>query len=1624
MADERYNSLAVSFLFPNRFVNDPISFSPRPFSQSQLCTPISEIQRRGVTFRDFACIARNNGLNVLAKPGDTTSYAEFMKDIELSATSPDVHLVVSFSRKAMGCTGDGHFSPIGAYHRGEDKALVLDVARFKYPSYFASTKELYEAMKPVDKETGLSRGYFLLRRGTRKHAPLCKVAVHPSANRADLSTLLTRSVPSYLASLVPRTLEDVVRAVLAAIPDDYRFLVSMQAPGVDLAGGDEQRKGVLERHKRMVDELVEEARNNGMFQVVANVAGGGMMFNDRHGKGEGMDTAGDSTFTPQVEQAFCSHGAPQVCCSWCVDFSQGAYKEGNNRAYVGSAARDRRVALATIFMLASPRDMYQSLPAHLSDQLEEFRRSVETGGRGGRLLREEVTISGFKSYKNQTTLEEFDPGHNVIGDVTTPGAAFDRKSLLLGPFSLNLSALRVVGRNGSGKSNFFWAIRYVLGDAYQNMTKEERQQLLHEGAGNTTLNAYVEIVFDNSDGRFLGGKEEVILRRTIGMKKDDYHLDKKSVTRAEVNNLLESAGFSKANPFYIVPQGRVQALTNAKDSERLKVLKDVAGTRTYEERREASLKIMAETDLKRKKIDELIDGIQERLAELEEEKEELREFQDKDKERRALEFTIYQRELDELAAQLSQLDEERVRKSQESEGVQRGFALRDKRMIVIDREIRELNNQLALLSTEKAEIEGDKEEAIRSKASAEMVVKDLEAANSGNERQKAELNSEIKALDTKIGAKQREFEKVLPQYQSGLQKEQQLEAHVREVEVQRNALFEKRGRSEQFQTKNERDKWIKDEIAKIKRAAEEQGKQAKSLASDIVDTKKQIATLNEEIEETVTRMQGRKQRLAEIDRRVQVLKEERDGKTEERKNIWREAEKAKANQSSNKVEMEKAERDLMSMMDHNTRAGIKSVRQIAQRLKLSGVYGCLYELIELQDKYRIAVETVAGNSLFHVVVDTDATATRILEEMKRNPQSGRVTFIPLGQIRAREHRELPASKDSIPMMKRLTFDPKFQRAVEQVFGKAIVVPTLDVGAKYAKDEKLTAVTMDGDRAERKGALTGGYIDMRRSRLESAHSAKVYRVEYEKATRTVNESAEKAEVMSQEVVQLTNEINALELERRSLTGNTDPLAKEVSTKTNQERKLSERLEAQEKTHHEVEANLKQLQTQIVEYQKWLASPMTSKLSLEEQSKLEALNKDKEALEKQLLESQEARMNLEAQRNVLSIEIESFKDRRALVVGQLDRLQTGGDMSSAPGGGDLKSRKQELARYTKEVDTASAKLAAVEKEVERLSSLLAQKTNALEQEQAEYQNEERNLEKARNELKKFSGRRATLLARKEEWMKKLRDLGVPPDDALEIYQSTPSSKVGVHLNKRLATVREALKKFDHVNKKALDQYNNFTSQRDQLLERKEELDKSAEAIEDLIKVLDQRKDAAIERSFREVKQYFSEIFEKLEPKGRGELVMIAKGDDSQTQDMDEDEDETRDKSSVDRYVGIGIRVSFNSKRDEALMNEQLSGGQKSLVALALIFAIQRSDPAPFYLFDEIDANLDPMYRTAVANMIKELCTEGTAQFITTTFRPEQLQVANKFYGVTFINKVSSIQLITKEDAVNFVEQEQAV
>ncbi|GAO50930.1 chromosome scaffold protein [Saitoella complicata NRRL Y-17804] len=1191
----------------------------------------------------------------------------------------------------------------------------------------------------------------------------------------------------------------------------------------------------------------------------------------------------------------------------------------------------------------------------------------------------QIIIQGFKSYKEQTVIEPFSARHNVV-----------------------------VGRNGSGKSNFFAAIRFVLSDAYTHMSREERQSLLHEGSGTAVMSAYVEIIFDNSDNRFPTGRDEVVLRRTIGLKKDEYSLDRKTASKSDVMNLLESAGFSRSNPYYIVPQGRITSLTNAKDHERLQLLKEVAGTQVYEQRRSESLKIMEETESKRQKIDELLKYIEERLSELEEEKEELRGFQEKDRERRCLEYTIYVREQQEVNLALEELEEDRANNVNANEDRREIFIEREQRIQELEGEIAGVRQRLNALSVEKEQLDEEKREAVRKRAQLEIAVNELQEGREGADERREQHAQELSEIEAEIETAEAELSDLLPQYSEAKGAETEAKSRLDEVDGELQRLYAKQGRNAQFSNKRERDQWLNTEIQEVQSTLARRTEQEQTLASDVDDLRRQCDEVAASIKSLRQQLDGRKDNMAKLRKDVEEAKNVRAELDDRRKELWREDARLGDVVSNARSEMEKAERNLNHAMDRNTSLGLASVRRIIANNSIPGVYGPLCDLFEVEDRYKTSVEVAAGASLFHVVVDTDTTASRVLEVLNRE-KAGRLTFMPLNRLRNKPANYPEGANDAIPMIKKLKFDEKYSQAFRQVFGKTIICPNLDVASQYARSHQLNAITLGGDRSDKKGALTGGYHDTRRSRLESVKNIRKWRAVLDAESVRANEVRKELERLEQEITQALSNIQITDAKLRAAEDSYGPMRNELSTKTRNGSALNEALVKKEQSHANAKSDLAHLNSRLESLQAELRTAFTSTLTAAEQRKLAELTGQVDEAKSAYTEAAGRRTELETKKNIVD---DKLRTNLYLRRDELNELVSE-DVDPA-GQGGLDAQQAELKKADAVVSELADKSDELEAQIEEAKTELNDREAEKGQLQQQQTEDARAIEKQLKGMEKNMSKRTMLLQKKGECNRNIRDLGVLPDEAFEKYTKIKSEVIV----KRLHKVNEALKKYGHVNKKAFEQYNNFTKQRDQLMKRREELDGSQESIEELIAHLDQRKDEAIERTFRQVSKAFSEVFEKLVPAGRGRLIMQRKVDRPQDDDDESDDEETqRAKSSVENYIGVAIAVSFNSKGDEQLRIQQLSGGQKSLCALALIFAIQQCDPAPFYLFDEIDANLDAQYRTAVAAMLHEMSEHG--QFICTTFRPEMIEVGDKFYGVTFNNKVSGVSVITRDDARSFIE-----
>ncbi|TQE05643.1 hypothetical protein C1H46_008776 [Malus baccata] len=1240
-----------------------------------------------------------------------------------------------------------------------------------------------------------------------------------------------------------------------------------------------------------------------------------------------------------------------------------------------------------------------------------------------------------------------------------------------------------VGANGSGKTNFFHAIRFVLSDLFQNLRSEDRHALLHEGAGHQVLSAFVEIVFDNADNRIPVDKEEVRLRRTIGLKKDEYFLDGKHITKTEVMNLLESAGFSRSNPYYVVQQGKIASLTLMKDSERLDLLKEIGGTRVYEERRRERNKI--------KQIVQVVQYLDERLKELDEEKEELRQYQQFDKQRKSLEYTIYDKELQDARQKLAEVEDARNKVSETSTKMYNTVLDAHEKSKELDKILKDLTKELQTLDKEKEAIEKRRTEAIKKRTELQLDVNDLEEKKTGNTRAKEDAMKQLQSLQKEIKDSEEELKKINPLYDNQVKMEMEITKGIMEREKQLSILYQKQGRATQFSSKAARDKWLQKEIDDLERV----------LSSNLAQEQKlkvEIARLDAELSDRDVYIESRRTEIATIESLISQShdgfnhhKTQRDKLQDERKSLWRKETELSAEIEKLRAEVEKAEKSLDHATPGDVRRGLNSVRKICREYNICGVFGPIIELLDCDEKFFTAVEVTAGNSLFHVVVENDEISTQIIRHLN-SLKGGRVTFIPLNRVKA-PRVTYPQNSDVVPLLKKLKFAPNYTPAFSQVFARTVVCRDLDVATRVARNDGLDCITLEGDQVSKKGGMTGGFYDHRRSKLKFMHiimqntkSINMKEEELEKVKKMLEDilmendfiymqsnkvvnlgffnlvslsdllsyalhklSIGLTQMIDRSITELVTEQQKIDAKRAHDKSELEQLKQDIANANKQKNLISKACGNKKKSLADVETQITQLRASMAMKRAEMGTDLIDHLSPDEKDLLSRLNPEIADLKEKLISCKTDRFETETRKAELETNLTTNLERRRQ---ELEAIISSVETENYNGEAEIKIQElndaellvkdatEQLKRVSESIDSQSKQLKRIKDEKTALKTL-----------EDKY---ERTLQDEAKELEQLLSKRNVFLAKQEEYSKKIRELGPLSSDAFEAYK-----RRGIKdLHKALHRCNEQLQQFSHVNKKALDQYVNFTEQREELQKRQAELKAGDQKIDELIKVLDQRKDESIERTFKGVARHFREVFSELVQGGHGHLVMMKKKldalrllvhyqlkectitasmlaegpemldtlshlNDGHHDDDDQDEDGPRDadlEGRVEKY--IGVKVSFTGQGETQSM-KQLSGGQKTVVALTLIFAIQRCDPAPFYLFDEIDAALDPQYRTAVGNMIRRLADMANTQFITTTFRPELVKVSDKIYAVEHKNRVSRVNVVSKDDALDFIERDQS-
>ncbi|AJR65253.1 Smc3p [Saccharomyces cerevisiae YJM1248] len=1216
-----------------------------------------------------------------------------------------------------------------------------------------------------------------------------------------------------------------------------------------------------------------------------------------------------------------------------------------------------------------------------------------------------VIIKGFKTYRNETIIDNFSPHQNVI-----------------------------IGSNGSGKSNFFAAIRFVLSDDYSNLKREERQGLIHQGSGGSVMSASVEIVFHDPDhsmilpsGVLSRGDDEVTIRRTVGLKKDDYQLNDRNVTKGDIVRMLETAGFSMNNPYNIVPQGKIVALTNAKDKERLQLLEDVVGAKSFEVKLKASLKKMEETEQKKIQINKEMGELNSKLSEMEQEREELEKYNELERNRKIYQFTLYDRELNEVINQMERLDGDYNNTVYSSEQYIQEL---DKREDMIDQVSKKLSSIEASLkiknATDLQQAKLRESEISQKLTNVNVKIKDVQQQIESNGEQRNLDSATLKEIKSIIEQRKQKLSKILPRYQELTKEEAMYKLQLASLQQKQRDLILKKGEYARFKSKDERDTWIHSEIEELKSSIQNLNELESQLQMDRTSLRKQYSAIDEEIEELIDSINGpdTKGQFEDFDSELIHLKQKLSESLDTRKELWRKEQKLQTVLETLLSDVNQNQRNVNETMSRSLANGIINVKEITEKLKISpeSVFGTLGELIKVNDKYKTCAEVIGGNSLFHIVVDTEETATLIMNELYRM-KGGRVTFIPLNRLSLDSDVKFPSNTTTqiqfTPLIKKIKYEPRFEKAVKHVFGKTIVVKDLGQGLKLAKKHKLNAITLDGDRADKRGVLTGGYLDQhKRTRLESLKNLNESRSQHKKILEELEFVRNELNDIDTKIDQVNGNIRKVSNDRESVLTNIEIYRTSLNTKKNEKLILEESLNAIILKLEKLNTNRTFAQEKLNTFENDLLQEFDSELSKEEKERLESLTKEISAAHNKLNITSDALEGITTTIDSLNAELES-----KLIPQENDlesKMSEVGDAFIFGLQDELKELQLEKESVEKQHENAVLELSTVQREIE---SLIAEETNnkkLLEKANNQQRLLLKKLDNFQKSVEKTMIKKTTLVTRREELQQRIREIGLLPEDALVNDFSDITSD---QLLQRLNDMNTEISGLKNVNKRAFENFKKFNERRKDLAERASELDESKDSIQDLIVKLKQQKVNAVDSTFQKVSENFEAVFERLVPRGTAKLIIHRKNDNANDHDesidvdMDAESNESQNgKDNEIMYTGVSISVSFNSKQNEQLHVEQLSGGQKTVCAIALILAIQMVDPASFYLFDEIDAALDKQYRTAVATLLKEL--SKNAQFICTTFRTDMLQVADKFFRVKYENKISTVIEVNREEAIGFI------
>ncbi|WP_159903073.1 chromosome segregation protein SMC [Salinirussus salinus] len=1168
--------------------------------------------------------------------------------------------------------------------------------------------------------------------------------------------------------------------------------------------------------------------------------------------------------------------------------------------------------------------------------------------------------------------------------------SFGRKTRI--PFYEDFTT--VSGPNGSGKSNIIDAVLFALGLARTSGIRAEKLTDLIYNPGHQEGDSFegereasVEVILDNTDRTLdraavvsaagtedVGDVDEVAIRRRVKETEENYYsyyyINGRSVNLGDIRDLLEQAGVAPEG-YNVVMQGDVTEIINMTAGSRREIVDEIAGVAQFDAKKEEAFE---ELEVVEDRIDEAELRIEEketRLDQLEDERETALRYQDLRDEK--AEYESYRK--------AAELEDKREELAAVGEGIEDLEATLEERQATLDErqgtvmrleeELEDLNAEIERKGEDeqlelKREIEEIKGDIARLEDSVENAKQRAEEAENDRRQAFVKIDGKQETIDDLEGdIRERKVAK------SSIQADiQETEADLETVEARIDEVGEEFEEvKEQLEAEKEALEAAKGEKNDLQREQDRLLDEARRRSDEYDETEAEIEELEERIPELEAEVEDLEVELEKAEKNREAIEEVVDDLRTEKRELQDELDDVEDDLTAAQQEYAELEAKAGESGDSSFGRAVTTVLNA----DVDGVHGAVGQLGSVDEAYATACETAAGGRLANVVVDDDSVGQHCIEYLKSR-NAGRATFLPLTEMGQRSLPPLPDRPGVVDFAYELVdFDPEYAGVFSYVLGDTLVVEDIETARDLMGQFRL--VTLDGDLVEKSGAMTGGSTSGSRYSF-SGTTGKLERV----AQRITELEDERADVREElrDVESRLDDARDREAEAaeqvRDLEAEIERREDDIAETEGRIEELGERLEEIEAERTEVSDRMDELEAEIAEKNDAIAEIEATIAGLEaevEDSELPELTARAESLREDIDDLEAEKEELDAELNELQLEkeyaeeaiedlreeIEAAQDRKAAAEEEAEELREG-----------IAEKEELLAEKEEAVAELEDQIADLKADREGLKADLAEAREARDEAKSRVDAVESELSEAREEQERLAWEVDELEAEVGEYDPE----EIPDHEAVEAEIQ------------RLEGEMEAL---EPVNMLAIEEYDEVQAELEDLLEKKGTMVEEAEGIRERIESYEARKKETFMEAFESINGHFEDIFERLS-NGTGHLHL-------------EDPEDPFEG-------GLTMKAQPGDKPVQRL--EAMSGGEKSLTALAFIFAIQRHNPAPFYALDEIDAFLDAANAELVGEMVDELA--GEAQFVVVSHRSAMLERSERAIGVTMqddnISAVTGIDL----------------